>query len=173
VYSLPVAYILWAVSGFGALGFHRFYLRNFGTGVLWFFTGGMGMIGSVYDFFTLPDQVREANIKKGYRRALQSSNWRDMDDPVLIASMENTRPLRREDTIETVILKTAKRNGGIATPSEVALEGNFTVDSCKQLLDQLVNKGFCELRVRKTTGALVYVFEEFLTDAVAAQLETI
>ncbi|HEY9053278.1 MAG TPA: TM2 domain-containing protein, partial [Rectinemataceae bacterium] len=60
-YSLPVAYILWAISGAGALGLHRFYLGKTGTGLLWLVSGGLFGIGSIYDVITLPRQVREAN----------------------------------------------------------------------------------------------------------------
>jgi TM2 domain-containing membrane protein YozV len=61
VYSIGIAYLLWLVSGFGALGLHRFYLGKILTGILWMCTGGLAGIGALYDLFTLPWQVREAN----------------------------------------------------------------------------------------------------------------
>jgi len=91
-YSVGIAYLLWFCSGFGALGLHRFYLGKVFTGLLWMFTGGLGMIGSIYDFFTLTGQVREANILRemssgAFRtREYSSANtgserpWRDVDD---------------------------------------------------------------------------------------------
>jgi hypothetical protein len=63
MYSVGIAYLLWLLSGFGALGFHRFYLGKIFTGLLWMFTGGLGMIGSIYDLITLPGQVRDANMR--------------------------------------------------------------------------------------------------------------
>ena len=63
MYSTGIAYLLWLVSGFGALGFHRFYLGKFLTGLLWMFTGGLFMMGAIYDLFTLPFQVTEANLR--------------------------------------------------------------------------------------------------------------
>jgi TM2 domain-containing membrane protein YozV len=78
------AYILFFLSGFGALGFHRFYLGKIGTGLLWMFTGGMAMIGSIYDFLTLPFQVREANIRQAILdssvRNNLNKNWRNVYD---------------------------------------------------------------------------------------------
>jgi hypothetical protein len=68
MYSLGIAYLLWLVSGFGALGLHRFYLGKIFTGILWMCTGGLLGIGCLYDLFTLPFQVREAN----YYRARHS-----------------------------------------------------------------------------------------------------
>jgi hypothetical protein len=67
MYSLGIAYLLWLISGFGALGFHRFYLGKVGTGLLWFCTGGLLGIGGLYDLFTLPFQVKEANHYRAYR----------------------------------------------------------------------------------------------------------
>jgi hypothetical protein len=57
--SVGVAYILWFF--FGVVGVHRFYCGRIGTGFLWFFTGGMFMIGWFVDAFLIPDMVREAN----------------------------------------------------------------------------------------------------------------
>jgi hypothetical protein len=67
MYSLFIAYLLWFVSGFGALGFHRLYLGKIPTALLWMFTGGLLGIGSLYDLFTLPFQVKEANHYRAYR----------------------------------------------------------------------------------------------------------
>jgi TM2 domain-containing membrane protein YozV len=91
MYKLSIAYLLWLVSGFGALGFHRFYLGKFFTGLLWMFTGGLGMIGSIYDLFTLPAQVNDANMRNVFfneakrRREYneeeqQENNWRYASD---------------------------------------------------------------------------------------------
>ncbi len=88
MYSVGIAYLLWLISGFGALGFHRFYLGKIFTGLLWFFTGGLGMIGSIYDLITLPGQVRDANIRRAYHDSVNTniyntnnrSSWRNVDD---------------------------------------------------------------------------------------------
>lgn len=58
-YDYSVAWIL--QTFFGLLGFHRFYLGKFGTGILWLLTGGFFVVGWVYDFFTLNGQVDELN----------------------------------------------------------------------------------------------------------------
>jgi TM2 domain-containing membrane protein YozV/predicted transcriptional regulator len=160
MYSVGKAYFLWLISGFGALGFHRFYLGKIPTGFLWMVTGGLGMVGSIYDFLTLPGQVREANIRKVlYNQGLfeevrQSPSWRNVSDG-------QTRIVREKETVERVILRTAKQNGGILTASEVALAANISIDEAKKVLDTLVNKGFAELRVRKS-GTLVYTLPELM-----------
>ena len=59
--SKKIAYLLWLVGMFGTLGFQRFYLEKYGTGLGWFASGGLFFAGSVYDLFTLGKQVREHN----------------------------------------------------------------------------------------------------------------
>lgn len=58
--SVGVAYILWVLVGY--LGVHRFYCGRIGTGILWFFTGGLLGIGWLVDVFLIPDLVRQANL---------------------------------------------------------------------------------------------------------------
>jgi TM2 domain-containing membrane protein YozV len=161
--SVGIAYLLW-LPGFGALGLHRFYLGKIPTGLLWMFTGGLGMVGSIYDFFTLAGQVREANIRdaifSSQKRPQQTSgpNWRVVDDGE--ATMVHGKSHEKE-SLERIILKLAKENKGILTISEVALAADISIDSAKKDLDALVSKGIAELRVRKT-GTLVYVIPEIM-----------
>lgn len=162
VYKVGIAYLLWLFSGFGALGFHRFYLNKPVTGVLWIMTGGLGMVGSAYDFFTLPNQVREANIRAEVRKAL------DMGARGSLAARfgytaEDRSEYRQKESLERTILRVAKKNAGLATPSEVALESEATIENARAALDKLASKGFAELRVRKS-GAIVYAFPEFMSD---------
>jgi TM2 domain-containing membrane protein YozV/predicted transcriptional regulator len=163
MYSTGIAYLLWLFSGFGALGFHRFYLGKIPTGILWMCTGGLGMVGSIYDFFTLPGQVREANLRSalfnatGSRRQplhQRNAEWRYADDGAF-------RMAGEKESIERVILRIAKQNKGLITASEVALEANVSMEDAKKDLDALVAKGFAELRVRKS-GTLVYTLPELL-----------
>ena len=155
MYKLSTAYLLWLVSGFGVLGFHRFYLGRFGTGLLWLFTGGLAGFGALFDLFYIPTMVRDENLKLGYRNALSP-------DPDFHISERTVKPSPKE-SLEQVILRTAKKNGGVATPGEVALEGDIPIEEAKNALERLVSGGFADIRVRKS-GAIVYVFTEFLQD---------
>jgi len=179
MYSTGIAYFLWLISGFGALGFHRFYLGKIPTGILWMVTGGLGMLGAIYDFFTLPGQVREANFRKAlfeqanrmytnvnvnmgdgarHRPAGQPDNWRYANDAQFrVMGSEG----RDKEHPEHTILKLAKENKGILTVSEVALGANMTIEEAKNCLDVLVSRGFAELRVRKS-GSLVYVIPDLM-----------
>lgn len=169
MYSTGIAYLLWLISGFGVLGFHRFYLGKIGTGLLYIITGGLFGIGSVYDFITLPLQVREANLRTGWRNALygQQQSMR----PVGGMSYGESTEKGRRQPLEQVILQTAKRNNGVATPSEVALESERSLDEVKTALEKLVEKNYAELRVSKKNGGLVYFFPEFSGDGSHPDLE--
>jgi TM2 domain-containing membrane protein YozV len=156
MYSVGLAYLLWLVSGFGALGFHRFYLGKIPTGLLWMCTGGLGMVGAIYDFFTLPGQVREANIRNAIFTTYRASRrtWRYIHDG-------DARIVTPKESVERVILKLAKQNKGVLTASEVALEANIPLETAKKDLDAMVSKGFAEMRVRKS-GTLVYTLPELM-----------
>jgi predicted transcriptional regulator len=160
MYSVGLAYFLWLISGCGALGFHRFYLGKIPTGLLWMLTGGLGMFGSVYDFLTLPSQVREANMRQAFydNTAKDKINnqqpWRTVNDGT-------SRIVREKENVERVILRIAKENKGIITASEIALAANIPIEEAKRDLETLVSKGFAELRVRKS-GALVYSIPDLM-----------
>lgn len=79
--SSSVAYLLWLFSGFGVLGFHRFYLGKIGTGLLWFFTGGLLGFGAFFDLFTLGGQVDRYNttVELSTIRATTLSNTQQIN----------------------------------------------------------------------------------------------
>jgi hypothetical protein len=167
MYSVWVAYFLWVLSGFGLLGFHRFYLGKIRTGLLWMLTGGLGTVGAIYDFFTLPSQVQVANMRlalegsqswadrAGGRQKPKGENWRYANDTT-------TRIVRGKESLERSILRQAKENKGILTVSEVALAAEVDLEDAKKALDTLVKRGFAELRVRKS-GTIVYTIPEFMS----------
>jgi predicted transcriptional regulator len=117
------------------------------------------MVGSIYDFFTLPGQVREANLRNALFHSAsvhsRDPRWRYVRD----GEARVVHPER--ETAERVILKLAKENKGVLTPSEVALAANISIDEAKKDLDILVSKGFAEIRVR-STGTLVYTIPEMM-----------
>lgn len=57
--STLIAYML--CFPLGVLGLHKFYLHQPVRGVLYFFTGGLFVVGWLYDLVTLPVQVAHYN----------------------------------------------------------------------------------------------------------------
>lgn len=62
----PIDYsIAWLLQTFlGVLGLHRLYMRKWLTALLWLLTGGLFLVGWLYDFWTLNDQVDEINRRE-------------------------------------------------------------------------------------------------------------
>ncbi len=67
--SGPVDYsVAWILLTFlGVAGIHRIYMGKWATGLLYFFTGGLFLIGWLYDFCTLNTQVSEINQQGGVK----------------------------------------------------------------------------------------------------------
>ena len=57
--NYDVAWIL--LTFLGVFGIHRFYLGKWLTGILYFLTGGLLLVGYIYDYWTLNSQISEIN----------------------------------------------------------------------------------------------------------------
>jgi TM2 domain-containing membrane protein YozV len=54
--------LAWVLLTFlGIFGIHRFYLGKWLTGFVWLFTGGLFLLGWLYDLWTLNEQVDAVN----------------------------------------------------------------------------------------------------------------
>jgi TM2 domain-containing membrane protein YozV len=58
-YDYSVAWIL--LTFLGVFGIHRFYMGKWFTGILYLLTGGLFLIGYIYDYWTLNDQLTILN----------------------------------------------------------------------------------------------------------------
>ena len=58
-YDYNASWIL--LTFLGVFGVHRFYLGKWLTGLLWLATGGLFLLGYLYDYWTLNSQISEAN----------------------------------------------------------------------------------------------------------------
>jgi TM2 domain-containing membrane protein YozV len=57
--------IAWILLTFlGIFGIHRFYLGKWITGILYLLTGGLLLLGIIYDYWTLNDQIDELHYQK-------------------------------------------------------------------------------------------------------------
>jgi TM2 domain-containing membrane protein YozV len=64
--SGPVSYnVTWILLTFvGVFGIHRIYMGKYLTGLIYFLTGGLFLVGILYDYWTLNDQIGAANARR-------------------------------------------------------------------------------------------------------------
>jgi TM2 domain-containing membrane protein YozV len=62
----PIDYsVAWLLQTFlGIFGLHRFYMGKWLTGLLYLLTGGLFLLGWLYDFWTLNTQISELNAER-------------------------------------------------------------------------------------------------------------
>jgi TM2 domain-containing membrane protein YozV len=65
-----IAFLLWLLCFLGLFGIHRFYNGRWVTGLIWFFTGGLLLIGQIVDLFLINSMTAETNrrIHSDFRR---------------------------------------------------------------------------------------------------------
>ena len=64
--SGPVSYnVTWILLTFvGVFGIHRIYMGKYLTGLIYFLTGGLFLVGILYDYWTLNEQIGTANTRR-------------------------------------------------------------------------------------------------------------
>jgi TM2 domain-containing membrane protein YozV len=62
----PIDYsVAWILQTFlGVFGVHRFYMGKWLTGLLWLVSGGLFLVGYIYDYCTLNGQIDEINRRE-------------------------------------------------------------------------------------------------------------
>ncbi|MCA9276477.1 MAG: NINE protein [Phycisphaerales bacterium] len=66
--STGLAYLLWCCCFLGFCGIHRFYNGKWITGLIWFFTGGLFLIGQIIDLFLIPGMTERAEYRVRLRQ---------------------------------------------------------------------------------------------------------
>ncbi len=63
--SGPIDYtVTWILLTFlGLFGVHRFYMGKWVTGLIYLLTGGLFLVGYLYDYWTLNSQIAEKNSR--------------------------------------------------------------------------------------------------------------
>ncbi len=147
--SVGTAYLLWVFSFFGLLGFHRFYVGKYGTGLVWFFTFGFFGIGAFIDLITLSNQVNKHNLKVNQQASsvtinnIQNKNSRDRTqshspDQTIQPKIKVSNSKNRLDTdqkLKAEIIQDAIKNIKI-TVTTSSSKKVYTDDSIIDITDQ-------------------------------------
>lgn len=57
----------WVLLTFlGVFGAHRLYMGKWITAIIYFFTGGLFLLGILYDYWTLNEQISQKNMEKAW-----------------------------------------------------------------------------------------------------------
>ena len=72
--------------------------------------------------------------------------------------------------LDMAVLSAARKNDGIVSPVDVAMEAECKLDRARKQLDQMVDKGHVELHATKS-GSMVYVIPSLLTKYGREELE--
>ena len=69
---MVIGYVLWI---FGFTGAHRFYFGKPISGIIWFLTGGLFLIGWIIDAFLIPSMSRRADLRYATGQIDYSVAW--------------------------------------------------------------------------------------------------
>ena len=157
MFSVGVAYVLGILSFIPPFsGLLRFYLKRHGHGIIYSLTAGCCWIGNILDIVQVPQLVKEANMRRKRLELAHYASYPQLED----SSPNSAQPVSN-NAIEQAVLRSAKKNGGMTTPSEVALEASIPIEEARKSLDYLVSKGFAEMRVNRS-GVIAYFFPDII-----------
>lgn len=167
VRSLTVSYLLAALGFLGISGVHRFYLGKPITGIIWFLTGGLFTLGTIYDLITMESQVREANryaLPPGQamlppgQGAYPAQGYAPQGYAPPAAAPDPAADLRNPEVdLELRVLKLARLRGGRLTAASTAAELAIPVAEADAKLTDIAKAGHANVDV-SDEGAVVYDF---------------
>lgn len=165
--SLTVSYLLAALGFLGVSGVHRFYLGKPITGLIWFFTGGLFMLGTIYDLITMESQVRDANryalppgqamLPPGAQPYAGYSPGYNPGYAPQPAPDPNADLRNPEVDLELRVLKLARLRGGRLSAASAAAELAVPVSEADAKLTEIAKSGHANVDVTDE-GAVIYDF---------------
>ncbi|MFP5275367.1 TM2 domain-containing protein [Coleofasciculus sp.] len=152
------SYLLWFGFLFGFAGLHRFYNGKIGTGLLWFFTGGLFGVGQFVDLFLIPGMVEEHYLKNGKRDRI-SGEAAVSGSPTLVQPYHGSNTLTYDSLIAQLVKAAELRGGKLSVTQGVAETGRGFAE-VEATLNDLVKSGYVNIDNDPDTGIVVYGFPE-------------
>lgn len=165
--NVGTAYLLLAMQFFGVAGLHRFYLGKPISGLLWFFTFGLGGLGTLYDLLTMEEQVDLAN-RRGLPAAQQhpmlpAASGYPQANPYMPAGHNHraqpVAPAQPKQPLELRLLQAARNHRGRMTVMQAAAELGERTQVVEAKLDEMCHSGHANIEVSED-GVLYYDFPE-------------
>lgn len=143
--NLNTAYCLTFLSLLGLNGAQRFYLGKPVSGVIWFLTGGLFFMGTLYDLITMPNQVREHNLMIGYddSDAYHDPSIIEANYTVVREPAEPQAPIKSK-SIEAQVIELAELSDMNQLNLKDLIKAGISLQDGKRVLENFAKEGVCE-----------------------------
>ena len=168
----------------GGVGAHRFYVGKPGTALIQAILPVAGLFVLI-----IAAAVDGGGIGLGLLMMVGGGSWVIIDFIMILAGrftdadgdflgtpkgVVDAKPstaLQDARRIEQRILMTAKQQGGMVVPTDIAMRTGISIDEAKRHLEGLLDDGHVEMHLRKD-GGLVYTFRDMLTQESRRELDS-
>ena len=158
VKSKGIAYLLWLFLGI--LGGHKFYLGKIGMGVLYFFTGGLLLVGWIFDLFSLGNQVDLYNALHGGQGGGASVNNQTNQSQNIVVNVAAPAGAAASESVkisaEKQILALSQKSSTLSI-KQIISQTPLEMDEAEEAVKKLVAKGMAKEQVN-SDGRLFYDF---------------
>lgn len=143
--KVNTAYWLTFLTVLGVNGIQRFYLGKPISGVIWFCTGGLFFMGTIYDLITLPNQVKEYNRMIGYDGdpSYEDPSIIEANYTVVREPSEAPAPVKPK-SIEAQVIELAELADMNQLNLKDVIKAGISLEDGKRVLEKFAEEGVCE-----------------------------
>ncbi|MBW4618958.1 MAG: NINE protein [Cyanosarcina radialis HA8281-LM2] len=154
--NVGTSYLLWLACLLQIHGLHRFYNKQYVTGVLWLFTFGLFWMGQFADLFLMSRMVEDHNQKMRAKLGLSPLAIPLPPDGAIAMT---ARPLTADELMVKLVKAAAKRGGKISV-TQAVMDTGVSFAEVEATLKQMVKSRYVEVDNHPETGVIIYDFIE-------------